>query len=152
MEKVRSIYKAAGLALTLGLRLSLLLLGLYVLLQSASLRRLLRSLGWPLYAAGLVMLLLTGILYMGAQWGLNLLAPASLFDQQPGLRALLIDLAQTAGALLQSRLLVAELILLAAGVIAQLFAFGVGRWQVYRQAQAIPVDTSRPQAIKKQFR
>jgi hypothetical protein len=152
LATVRTYFRTAGAALVLAVRVSLLLLDLYALLQSATLRRMLTGLGWPFYAAAIVVILLVGILYAVIQWGFELWVPVNLFSQQPALRPLLIDLARSVGAMLQSRLLVSALILLTAGLVCQLLAFGVKRWQVYQQAKAAPVETQRPQSIKKQFR
>jgi hypothetical protein len=153
LEKARTTYKTTGLALTLGLRLALLLLALYALLQSASLRRLLRNLGWPFYAAGLSLLLLGGLLFITAQWGGGLLGAylQQLFAaSDPATSDLLVEVLRTISGMVQAPLLIYGLGFLAAAVVVQLLAFALGKLAPDRPA--VPVETRRPQGIRKQFR
>ena len=154
LENVRTAYKTTGLALTLGLRLALLLLAIYALLQSASLPRLLRNLGWPLYAAGLALLLLLGFLYLGTQWGAGLLGASlqPISGLQTGLSDLLPDILRVMSGIVQTRLLAYGLGLLAAAVVVQILAFALVKLGPGGRPAAAPAESGHSQGIRKQFR
>lgn len=151
MGQVRARIRALDAALILGVRLSLLILSLCALLQSSSLRRLLKALAVPLYAAGGLSLLLLGIVHAFLRWGLGIAVTTSLPLLSLEAQALLADSVRTLGRIVEGQWLYWSASLVGAALLAHMLSYGLNK--VQRRLTREPVEQPRQrQRIRKQFR
>jgi hypothetical protein len=153
LEKVRSAVRGTQSLVQLGLRLSLLLLSLYALLNSPAPRRVFRTLAWPLYAAGGLSLVMLIGWQLFSDLGLGLaitgLFPGTKLEEQ----ALLADMLRfISGSIVRDWLVwIAALIGLA--VLIQVLTFVVTKAiQVLKDRRKVEEPAQGPTRLRKQFR
>jgi hypothetical protein len=134
-----------------GIRLCLLFLALYALINSGSLRSMVRSLPLPVYLSGICLLLLIGAGYGLQQFG----GPALTLDLSKGLdiqiQALLADIIRDSGYLFLRQLIAWSILLLIIGLFFSIAIFGIDRWKNLRAVRKNS-GTKQPLLIRKQFR
>ena len=137
--------------LEFGLRVSVLLFGLYAVLQSSSPKHLLGSLALPLYIAGGVLLLLYGLLLVFLEAGLDLtirnIFPYLTFDIQ----TLSVDVLRVLGKQIGQKWLFPALYLIGFAFLFQIVYFGGTRLgnRGISESQEVPEFQQR---IRKRFR
>ena len=97
IAKIKAVYSLWHLALNFGLQISILLLTLYLLLQTKTLVRLVRAFRHPFYAAGTLLLLLFAGWYAFTQWGLNYLFSIIHLRLSLELQTAILDLIRAIG-------------------------------------------------------
>jgi hypothetical protein len=154
ISSIKNIHTGIGIAESInifGIRLCLLFLALYALINSGSLRSMVRSLPLPVYLSGICLLLLIGAGYGLQQFG----GPALTLDLSKGLdiqiQALLADIIRDSGYLFLRQLIAWSILLLIIGLFFSIAIFGIDRWKNLRAVRKNS-GTKQPLRIRKQFR
>lgn len=151
MIKVRAGFKVFDAAITLGARGVLVLLSLYSLIYSNSLRRLLTALPLPFYAAGLSSLLLLCIFHVFLVFGLDMSIGNIFPIIRPEMHSLLIDLIQAVGEILKPFWLFASLSLL--GIALGIHGLSLVLQKTgLRKAQNLVRPNSKQPRVRRQYR
>ena len=135
--KLHSAYQLYKAVLPLGLSLSLLFLSVYGLLNSVSLRRLLRASPWPFYAAGILTITLVFLGYLISRpflaWAFSRLAPQGGVD----ISVLLVNGFLSIGGAIGRPLLWWGIGILSAGILLHLLSLTIesARIRRYRSVQ-----------------
>ena len=127
------------------------MLCLFAALQSANWQRVLATLSWPFYAAAGLSGLLLVSWYVFVRLGLGLAITVGLPTLPLETQVLLADIVDTMSRILVTSWLQWCLVLLGAGLLIQLIAFGVTRLHRRLQTRAAPEEKPRPH-LRKQFR
>lgn len=151
LSKIRAAQQVMNGALSFGFRLALFFLCLFALLQSPAWKRVASTLPRPFYAAAGFSLLLLVAWYIFLQWGLGLAVTVGLSALELETQVLLVDFVRALSRILTTTWLRWILILLGAGLLLQILAFGLKKWEQHRQAMSAPLAPHRQQ-VRKQFR
>jgi hypothetical protein len=151
IKKIHTGIRVAESAKIFGIRLCLLFLALYALMNSGSLRSLARCLPLPVYLSGICLLLLIGAGYGFLQFEGAVLTQGLLRDLDIQIQALLADIVRDSGYLFLRHLIVWSILLLISGISLSIAIFGIDRWKNLRAVRKNS-GTKRPLRIRKQFR
>jgi hypothetical protein len=151
LQKLRETSQALEAALILAFRLALLALGLFALLQSASIQRLVKSLPFPLFLAGGFSLACLALAHIFVTFSGNFFISFLFPYLQPELQSSLVDVVNAFYASIQWTWLTRSLYPMAAASLIILLRLAAYRWMLPR-LQAKPQPLVRRQRIKRQFR
>jgi hypothetical protein len=151
IEKVHTSTRLAQAGEDFFLRLCLLLLALYGLLHSSSLKGFLKSLPSPAYISGIGLLLIIALGYGALQFGSTSIMTVILSAIDIRMQALLADIVRTSGDLLLRGLAGWSLLLLGSGLATSLAFYIVSRWMKWRDTRK-ELSSKAVVRIRKQFR
>ena len=148
---IRNSYNTLTLALSLGIKISVLLFFLYALLWSNSPRKLITKLPWPLYAAGGFSLVLLGLLFIFFQFWIDNAIRIAIPLLAIEYHSLLIDILEVLSGGIKKQWLVWSIYLIVAGLLIHILIFSYD-WVKNRRTPEIEPEGRRRHRIRKQYR
>jgi hypothetical protein len=151
LNRTRLVFQMFKGTLSLGLRFSFLLLCLYGLLHSTSLKRVLETLSLPLYTSAGLSLVTIGVWYIFVAWGLGLFVTVNFPAINVDAQALLVDMVRAISTRIEKYWLFGTVFLLLVAFVLHMLMFGYSKLQNRRVAK-VNMTSQRQSSVRKQFR